>query len=246
MTVVAFSRDAVRDTPEVVAERVDFVKPQVTDQALDVACGPGTFVLALARRVRWARGMDLTIEMLRQARAFQLEQQISNACFERGDAEHLPYRDAAFDLVTCQFSVHHMPKPERALREMVRVAKPAGRLVIIDALGPESDAKFELHNRIETLRDPSHTASLRLTSFLKLFEGQGLEIVRQSLKRRPRPFNHWMRRAGLQPGQKRYEETHKLMEESIPGDRAGFAPHSDGDDILLTHNEGLFLLTRRP
>jgi ubiquinone/menaquinone biosynthesis C-methylase UbiE len=242
-TVEAFSKYAVRDTPEVVAEKVEFAKPQPTDFVLDVACGSGAFVLALAPRVRWVRGIDLTEEMLRQACVFQLEQQISNVCFECGEAEQLPYADSTFDLVSCQCSLHHMLRPQLALREMIRVAKPDGRLVIIDTLGPESEAKFELHNRIEAARDPSHVESLRLTTFLEMFEKHGLEILRQTVKRRPRSFNHWMLRAGLEPRHKRYHEARKLLEESLPGDQAGFSAQPQDDDILIVHNEGLFLLT---
>ena len=242
-TADAFSKFALRDTPEVLAEKVEFAKPQSTDLALDVGCGPGAFVLALAPRVRFARGIDLTEEMIRQARAFQLERQVANVAFDGGDAEQLPYPNATFDLVSCQMSFHHMPKPELALKEMIRVAKPEGRLLVIDTLGPESDAKFGLHNKIESLRDPSHTSSLRLTTFLQLFEDCGLEILRQTMKRRPRSFNHWMLRAGLEPKHKRYQEARTLLEDSIPGDRGGYSPVLQGDDILIVHNEGMFLLT---
>jgi ubiquinone/menaquinone biosynthesis C-methylase UbiE len=245
-TVDAFSKYAVRDTPEVVADKLAFVKPQSTDLALDVACGPGTFVLALAPRVRFARGIDLTEEMLRQARAFQLERQITNACFDCGDAEQLPYADGSFDLVFCQCSFHHMPKPGLVLKEMVRVTKPEGRIVVIDALSPEGEAKFELHNQIERLRDPSHAESLRLTTFLEMFESLGLEISRQSLKRRQRSFNQWMLRAGLETKHKRYQEARKLLEESVEGDRAGFSLQAQGGEFLITHNEGMFILTRKP
>lgn len=243
-TVEAFSKIAVRDSAEVIEEKVAFAKPQPTDLVLDLACGPGTFVLAFAPRVRFVRGIDLTFEMVQQARAFQAERGISNAAFDCGDAEQLPYPDRAFDLVTCQMSFHHLPKPILALREIVRVTKPEGRLVIIDTISPESDSKFELHNRIESLRDPSHVESLRLTTFLSMFEELGLEVLRQSLKRRPRSFNHWMLRAGLEPKHKRYQETRRLMEDSIEGDRAGFAPVVQGDDLTIVHNEGMFLLAR--
>ena len=108
-----------------------------------------------------------------------------------------------------------------------------------------SDAKFELHNRIEIIRDPSHTQSLRLTTFLQVFEECGLEIARQALKRRQRSFDQWMLRAGLEPSHERYQQVRKLLEESIPGDRAGFSPQRQGDDILITHNEGMFLLVGR-
>ena len=243
-TAEAFSKFAVRDTPELVGEKVEFARPQPTDLSLDVACGPGALVLALAPRVRFAHGLDLTEEMLRQARGFQQERQIVDASFLRGEAEQLPFPDAAFDLVTCQHSFHHMPRPEQALKEMFRVMKPEGRMLIIDTLGPESDEKFELHNRIESLRDLSHVSSLRLTTFMRLFDEHHLDILRQSIKRRPRSFNHWMLRAGLEPKHKRYRETRQLLEESIAGDRAGFSPQPQDDDILIVHHEGMFLLAR--
>ncbi|HEV2176334.1 MAG TPA: methyltransferase domain-containing protein [Terriglobia bacterium] len=243
-TAEAFSKHAVRDTLEVLAEKVEFARPQAGDAALDVACGPGAFVLALAARVRFARGIDLTEAMLRQAREFQRVRGISNVSFDQGEAEQLPYPDGALDLVSCQCSLHHVAKPERVLEEMIRVLKPEGRLVIIDTLGPESDAKFELHNRIETVRDPSHTSSLRWTTFRSMFEQQGLRIVDEKVRRRQRSFNQWMLRAGLQPDAKRYQEARKLLEDSIPKDGAGFSPQPQGDDFLIVHNEGMFLLTR--
>ncbi len=243
-TAEAFSTFAMRDTPEVLKEKVEFAKPQATDVVLDIACGPGAFALAVAPRVQFVRGVDLTPEMLRRARTYQAEKQIPNAAFVRGDAEQLPFPAGAFDLVSCQCSFHHMPKPELVLREMVRVAKPEGRLVIIDPLGPESDSKREIHNRIEQLRDPSHTLTLRLTEFLRMFDEEGLEMLRQSVRRRPRSFNNWMVRGGYPPGTKKYAETRKLLEDSIAGDKSGFSAQAQGDDIQIVHNEGLFLLTR--
>jgi ubiquinone/menaquinone biosynthesis C-methylase UbiE len=244
-TAEAFSTFAMRDTPEVLKEKVEFAKPQPTDVALDIACGPGAFALAIAPRVRFVRGVDLTPEMLRRASAYQAEKQILNAAFVRGDAEQLPFPAGTFDLVSCQCAFHHLPKPQVVLREMVRVSKPEGRLLIIDPLAPESDSKNEIYNRIEVLRDPTHTLTLRLTEFLRLFDEDGLEILRQSLRRRPRSFNNWMMRGGQAPGTKRYLETRKLMEDSIAGDRAGFSAQAQGEDIQIVHNEGLFLLTRK-
>lgn len=244
-TAEAFSTFAIRDTPEVLKEKVEFAKPQPTDVALDIACGPGAFVVALAPRVHASRGVDLTPEMLRRARTHQAERQIANAAFVRGEVEELPFRNGVFDLVSCQCAFHHLQKPHAVLREMLRVAKPEGRLVIIDPLAPESDAKYEIYNRIELLRDPSHTLTLRLTEFLRMFDEEGLEILRQSLRRRPRSFNNWMLRSGHAPGTKRYNETRKLMEDSMAGDRSGFSAKAQGEDMEIVHNEGMFLLTRK-
>jgi ubiquinone/menaquinone biosynthesis C-methylase UbiE len=243
-TADAFAKFAVRDTPEVLAEKVEFAKFQPHELVLDVACGPGAFVLASAPRLSFAFGADLTPEMLRQARGFQAEKQVLNAAFACADADHLPFPDAAFDLVSCQHAFHHITNPELVLKEMIRVMKPQGRLLILDPMAPESDSKFELYNQIERLRDPSHTFSLRLTTLLSMFEEQGLEVSRQSLRRRQRSFDQWMLRAGLKPGQRRYVETRRQMEESMPGDKAGFSARREGDDIQIIHNEGTFLVRR--
>lgn len=244
-TLDAFTRTAVRDSAETVAERVAYTTPQPGDRVLDVACGPGTWVLALAPLVKLARGIDVTPAMLSRALAAQRERNITNAAFDLGDAERLPYADGAFSLASCQFAFHHMTRPEAVLKEMMRVTEPVGRLLIVDTISPEDDKKRELRLRIETLRDPSHTAALRLTDFLKLFERLNLEVLRQSLKRRTRPFDEWMLRAGIGPADARYRDARQLLEESMRNDGAGFAPTRQDGGILINHYEGSFVLGKR-
>ncbi len=244
-TAEAFSKFAVRDTPDVIDEKVRFLKPQREMVFLDVACGPGALVLAMAPGLQYAFGMDLTPEMLRMARQFQDEREVPNAAYVCGEGERIPYADGTFDLVSCQYAFHHIPKPELVLEEMLRVTKPDGRIFVDDTLGPESDEKFELHNRIEVVRDPSHTRSLRLTTFLSMFDNLGLEIVSQSFRRHKRSFNQWMLRAGHPPQDKRYVEARRLIEKSAQGDKAGYSPQVQGDDIEIIHNEGMFLVARR-
>lgn len=242
-TAEAFARYATRDTPAVLAERLDFAELQPDDSVLDVACGPGAFVLAAARRVRCVRGLDLTPEMLRQARAFQQERGITNADFDRGEAERLPYAGGAFDLVSCQFAFHHMPRPEAALAEMARVVKAGGRLFLVDSVGPADPSRAALHNEIERLRDPSHTTTLSLADFLRMFAARGLAVRNECVLDRPRSFNQWMRRAGHNLGDAGDRAVRQAMEESIAGDRAGFAVTREGDDLRIVHQEGMFLLT---
>ena len=244
-TAEAFSKFAVRDNPEVIAEKVRVLKPRPEMLYLDVACGPGALVLAMAPGLKYASGMDLTGEMLRMARQFQAEKQVANTAFICGEGERIPCPDGTFDLVSCQYAFHHMTKPELILQEMVRVAKPGGRIFVDDTLGPESDEKFDLHNRIEIVRDPSHTRSLRLTTFLRMFDQLGLEIVTQSFKRHKRSFNQWMLRAGHPPEDECYVEARRLIQNSAKGDKAGFSPQVQGDDFEIIHNEGMFLLARR-
>ena len=243
-TAEAFARYATRDTPEMLAERVAFAELMPGDLVLDVACGPGAFTLAAAQRVRFARGADLTTAMLREARAFRRERGAKNAFFDCAEAERLPYADCTFDFVTCQFAFHHMPRPKATLGEMVRVAKPGGRVYVVDSVGPEETATAELHNHIERLRDSSHTDTLSLKALLALFASQELRTLKQRILDRPRSFNQWMLRAGQQTSDGSYLAVRRALEDSMPGDRAGFAACAAGDDITIIHQEGLFLLAK--
>ena len=243
-TAEAFARYATRDTPDMLAERVEFADLRPDDFVLDVACGPGAFTLSAAQRVRFVRGADLTAAMLRQARAFQHERGVKNAFFDFAEAERLPYAGGTFDFVTCQFAFHHMPQPQATLKEMVRVTKPGGRVYLVDSVGPEDAAAAELHNHIERLRDPSHTNTLSAKTFLTMFVSQGLRVLKQLILDRRRSFNQWMLRAGHRPSDASYVAVRRVLEDSMAGDRAGFAARPAGDDIAIIHHEGLFLLAK--
>jgi ubiquinone/menaquinone biosynthesis C-methylase UbiE len=243
-TAEAFAVYAQRDTPDVLGERLGFAELTPDQAVLDVACGPGAFVLAAAPHVRLARGLDLTEEMLRQACVFRQTRGITNAGFDRGEGEHLPYASESFDLVSCHFAFHHLPDPETTFGEMLRVTKPSGRLFVADSLAPEDEARADLRNRIERLRDPSHTRALSLTALRGIFARSGLRIARQDIRDRVRSFNQWMRRAGLEPPDARYQATRQALEESIPGDQAGFSPRASSDDLKIIHREGMFLVAR--
>ncbi|HVY15410.1 MAG TPA: methyltransferase domain-containing protein [Rhodopila sp.] len=90
---------------------------------LDVACGPGFTAAAAAGRGAAARGLDFSAAMLAVAR-----ERHPGLVFDQGDAEALPYADAAFDAVVSNFGIHHAPNPVNALADAGRVLRPGGRL----------------------------------------------------------------------------------------------------------------------
>jgi len=102
---------------------------------LDVGCGTGTVVGLLAGS-RWpvqAVGLDFAPSMCAQAAGKAAALGVpGRAAFVAGDSEHLPFADAAFDLVTCSNSFHHYPHQQAVVTEMRRLLRPGGRLIIID------------------------------------------------------------------------------------------------------------------
>src|SRR5579862_1022608 len=153
-----FAASPTARSEEILERVLRLAHPRLSDTALDVACGPGLLVCAMAGRVRHARGIDLTPAMLEQARRTQREQGVTNVSWDQGDVTAMLYGDGAFDIVTCRFAVHHFPDPLAVLREMRRVCGGGGRIVVADSA--PAGAKADAFNAMERMRDPSHTRAL--------------------------------------------------------------------------------------
>ena len=98
-------------------------------RALDIACGDGALVRALAARGATAVGVDPDPAMLTAARSLVAEANVA-ATFLDGRAESLPFPDASFDFVTAMTVLCFVPDAVKAVREMARVLRPGGRLVL--------------------------------------------------------------------------------------------------------------------
>jgi SAM-dependent methyltransferase len=146
------------------------------DTVLDVACGPGLLACAFARVARHVTGIDLTPAMLEQARALQRQQGLENLTWQEGDVLPLPYADHSFSIVATRFAFHHFLDPLAVLKEMRRVCRPGGRVVVADS-APAAE-KADAFNRMERLRDPSHVRALSPAELRALFADAGLPAPR--------------------------------------------------------------------
>lgn len=121
-----------RVTAQTAAALLDAAGAGAGCQLLDVCCGPGVVAGAAAARGADARGVDLTESFLAIAR-----RRAPGARFEAGDAEALPFPDAAFDAAVSGYGIIHLPRPAAALAEMARVLRPGGRVAVSVWAGPE-------------------------------------------------------------------------------------------------------------
>ena len=100
---------------------------------LDVACGTGLVAFAAAQAVGPSGrvvGVDLSDRMADAAAQRAQERKVAHASFARMDAEQLDLPDAGFDVALCALGLMYMPDPEQAVREMRRVLRPGGRMVL--------------------------------------------------------------------------------------------------------------------
>ena len=104
-------------------------------RALDVCCGTGDLALALAQCGAEVTGLDFSQAMLQIAEARRQKNQQSQCAdvkFIQGDAQRLPFPDNSFDAVTVGYGLRNLARWETGLCEMLRVAKPGARLVVLD------------------------------------------------------------------------------------------------------------------
>lgn len=116
---------------------VEFTGAKGGSRILDVATGTGKQAFAFAKRDYDVTGIDLSEAMLSVAKK---KNKYENARFEVADATSLPFEDGSFDVSCISFALHDMPPGvrERVLKEMFRVTRPVGLILIVDYALPEN------------------------------------------------------------------------------------------------------------
>lgn len=144
---------------------VDFTNAGNSSKILDVATGTGKQAFAFAEVGHEVVGIDLSKAMLRVAKRKNMH---ANVGFAISDATNLPFEDNSFDVTCVSFALHDMlfGIREKALREMVRVTKPKGMILIVDYGLPKNKVGRSF-----------------VYSFVRLYEGEYyLEFVKSDFK----------------------------------------------------------------
>lgn len=156
---------------------LDLARLAPGDSVLDVGCGTGTLAIRAARRVGptgAVHAIDPSPEMIARARKKATKAKVEVA-FDTATVQTLPFPDARFDAVFATWMLHHLPRPAReaAAREIRRVVKPAGRIVVVDFGAPAPRRKGllgHLHHR---------HGGIDLEQIVALFSEAGLQVVEQ-------------------------------------------------------------------
>lgn len=106
------------------------------DVVLDVGCGTGFATEGLLQHTDNVHGLDQSVHQLEKAWA-KLGKH-DPVSFYRGDAERLPFRDDTFDVVWSSGSIEYWPDPVATLRDMRRVAKPGGQVLVVGPNNPRT------------------------------------------------------------------------------------------------------------
>ena len=193
-----YTRSTFHASSERLQEVLDLARPKLGDLALDVATGTGNTAFALAPYVRRVIGLDVTNEMLDQARRLTAERGVKNVDWVLGDVADLPFPDDTFDLYTVRAAPHHFRDIDAFLREAFRVLKPGRDSAFIDC-SPPAAARELLHD-VEVRRDPSHVKALTLEEWGAHFERAGFELEVASLRELDWDYDEWMGNMAVDPG----------------------------------------------
>lgn len=146
---------------------------QHPDQSvLDVACGSGAFLKACSELGNQVAGIDLSENAIASCR-----NHLPSGEFYVGNAEILPFENQRFDVVTCLGSLEHFLDPQKALQEMLRVARPGARFIL---LVPNADF---LTRQLGLYGGTQQTDALEVVRTLQewnqLFGSAGLRVVQR-------------------------------------------------------------------
>ena len=170
-----YAGSPVHKDPEVLKSVVKLATPNSGSLALDVATGSGHTAAALAAHVAGIVCVDITPQMIAEAEKLTVELGLANVRFCLANAHALPFRDRVFDIVTCRRAAHHFSDVAQALREMKRVLRSDGRLVLDDRSLPEDDFADSCMNELDRLHDESHVREYRPSQWRSLLEASGFE-----------------------------------------------------------------------
>ncbi|MFB6123179.1 MAG: methyltransferase domain-containing protein [Haloferacaceae archaeon] len=136
---------------EMRAEALDLLDIERGDRVLDVGCGTGFGTEGLLQYTDDVHGLDQSAHQMEKA--FEKFGKRDAVNFYRGDAERLPFRDDAFDVVWSSGSIEYWPNPVDALEECRRVTRPGGQVLVVGPNYPSSSPMQKLADAIMLFYD---------------------------------------------------------------------------------------------
>lgn len=185
-----------QDDHQRIRHLLNFAKLPADLRMLDIGTGIGLLPLLLAEDgAKQVVGIDISPEMLELAEYLRLSrgsEAAARVTFRLAPAHALPFRDETFDAVTCRLVLNHVRRPERIVKEIVRVLRPGGYLILAELLGVDNPVKRATQNAIEERRNASHVAARGAEQYNKIIADAGLQIEAKEAISFERELEEWM------------------------------------------------------
>ena len=234
-----YTTSTVHASGDSLGRLVALANPTQDDVVLDIATAAGHNALSFAPHVQHVVGLDLTSQMLSEARGLAHKRAIPNVSFSQGDAEHLPFADDSFTIVTCRIAPHHFPDVASAVREMARVCRPGGCVALCDNLTPEEPDAAAYINAFEMRRDPSHHWAYAREDWRQFFTQAGLTLEAEDTLPKKMHFISWTER--LSAAAEVVVELRQELFHAPPAVHAFLKPRLEEQEAYFDLTEGLFI-----
>jgi len=157
---------------------VELANAKTAAKILDVATGTGKQAFAFARKGYDVVGVDLSRDMLRVAKKNNKHE---NAQLAIADARGMPFENSLFDVACVSFALHDVPlaAKKKVLKEMARVAKPNGVIVVVDYASPETRTLKCVLNRFARFYESKYYSEYAKLDLKALLEKNGIETKRE-------------------------------------------------------------------
>ncbi|WP_108060677.1 class I SAM-dependent methyltransferase [Poseidonibacter lekithochrous] len=210
-------------------------------RVLDIACGTGIVSCEFAKHSKEVVGLDITEEMLTQARKLQKEKELNNIDFRNSNVEVLPFEDNSFDIVFTRYSFHHFLDTKKVFDEMLRVCKKDGKIIIVDVALKQSVSLA--YNQMEKLRDPSHTKALTFEEFNSLFDNNELKNHKESSYKVTLELEKQLEASFPNKGDE--DKIRKIFQEDIKTNALGVESYKKDGKIYFSYPISIFLAQKK-
>ena len=214
---------------------VAFAKLPPDARVLDIGAGIGLLPILLAEDgAKSVVGIDISPAMLEQAEYLRLSQPgtgTANVSYRLAPGHALPFHDETFDVVTCRLVLNHVRRADRILKEIARVLRPGGYLVLAELLGVDNPVKRATQNAIEERRNPAHVAARGLEQYNKLLTDAGLTIEAKEVASFERELEEWL--SIYAPDKTDAAAVREMIEAGLETDAAGINARRQNNTLVF-------------
>lgn len=206
--------------------------PAASGQLLDVGCGAGHLSFAVARVLAGVVAVDPSPNMLSTVSRAAAEKGLGNIQTVQASAHSMPFEGGRFCVVASRYSAHHWLDVPGALKEMRRVLKPGGYLLMIDIEGDENPLVDTHLQAIEVLRDRSHVRDYSPSEWKRLITEAGFSSIKHQNWVTRIAFEPWVTR--MRTSRQRVEMIRTVQDEAPAEVARALAIEQDGSFAMKT------------
>lgn len=193
---------------------------------LDLGSGTGFLSREIAKMSKDVYALDISQAMINKMKILNKKYKINNLYPLKGDAHNLPFMENTFDLIFTRLTLHHFKDIDLVLKEIKRVLKKNGELIIVDIVSSENSTNFDLENAFNKIRDVSHNKFFRINEIKKKLKEFKFSNLKVEAWKEKREFDEWISLA-------KFKDSDKILFNLMKG----FATHNIDIGINITFTD---------